>query len=131
MGDLDKATLLTNAVKFLQDPHVKGTPLDKQTEFLERKGLTRDDIQKALQIARATTDEASSDIKDARSSVPPPLPLVPPKQLDLIKNDTRFRWGKFALALVLIGSAGVALSQSIFAVLCCGPLTLIFAEFIG
>ena len=45
-------TVLEQAKKFLEDDEVKNASVDKRIAFLERKGLTSEEIQKILDIAR-------------------------------------------------------------------------------
>jgi hypothetical protein len=41
-------TSIQSAIDFLRDPKVAGAPLTQQIAFLEAKGLSQSDIQKAL-----------------------------------------------------------------------------------
>lgn len=106
--------LLENAVKFLQDPQVRTSSVARQVEFLEGKGLSRSEIEEAMQRAGIN----SGQIQPAVTTPLPPLPTLPPPSLDsgrlaIMQPQSRaFDWGKFALVIALVGSAGMALSQS-------------------
>jgi hypothetical protein len=54
----DRATILENARRFLQEDEVRNAPTDKQIAFLESKGLSRVEIQELLGVSR--NSEASS-----------------------------------------------------------------------
>ena len=109
----DRSALLENAVRFLQDPQVRASSLAKQVAFLESKGLNREEIDEALQKAGVSSGAAGPAVAAAGHSLPPPLPVGPPPVRAI---EDRFNWGKFALMLAVIGSAGAALSQSVFLV---------------
>eukprot|EP00897_Mesotaenium_endlicherianum_P006573 jgi/Mesen1/5944/ME000301S05072 len=68
-----------NAVKFLSHPKVKGSPVKYRRSFLERKGLTADEIDEAFR----------------RVPAPPAPPMAQP-----------LGWGRLVLAAVLLSSAG-------------------------
>lgn len=110
------AQLLDNAVKFLQDPQVRTSNISRQIEFLEKKGLSRAEIEEAMR--RAGISPLGQLQSPSTTQVPPPLPALPPPSLDSARLTAvqlppkTFDWGKFALIIALIGSAGMALSQS-------------------
>lgn len=52
---------IENAVKFLNDPKVKQAPLTKRIAFLEGKGLTKPEIQAALQQAGGESIQISTE----------------------------------------------------------------------
>lgn len=88
---------MVTAVKFLQNPKVRQSPLSQKKAFLERKGLTSDEIQLAVQRAGVTDDPQSSQnvllppqeqpqhpqayantaLVPAQQPLPPPLPVSP------------------------------------------------------
>ncbi|CAB4000777.1 Hypothetical predicted protein [Paramuricea clavata] len=43
---------IETAVKFLQNPRVQETPFSQRKAFLVKKGLTEDEIQKALELSQ-------------------------------------------------------------------------------
>lgn len=110
------AQLLENAVKFLQDPQVRNSNISRRIEFLEKKGLSRAEIEEAMRRAEiGPLDQPQSPFT---TQLPPPLPALPPPPLESTRltavqlQPKAFDWGKFALVIALIGSAGMALSQS-------------------
>jgi peroxin-14 len=46
--------LMASAIKFLSDPQVQEAPLEKRISFLESKGLSQSEIQKALAIVNSS-----------------------------------------------------------------------------
>lgn len=58
------------AVSFLQNPKVQNTPLAKKQEFLQRKGLTNDEIKKACELSGAYQQH------EQQMKIPPPLPIA-------------------------------------------------------
>ncbi|XP_044755716.1 peroxisomal membrane protein PEX14 [Coccinella septempunctata] len=61
--------LVKTAVSFLQNSKVQDTPLAKKQEFLQRKGLTNEEIEKACEISGAYL------LHEQQLRVPPPLPI--------------------------------------------------------
>lgn len=60
-----------NAVKFLQHPKVRGSPVQYRRSFLERKGLTKEEIDEAFRrvpdpAPTATTTPAINQIQDGQ-----------------------------------------------------------------
>ena len=114
-GKMDRAQLLENAVKFLQDPQVRQSEDSRKIGFLEKKGLSKEEIQQALRLAGGSSScNASAGVG---SVAPPPLPAMPPRELVVGhagngRLQRNMDWGKFAIIVALIGSAGIALSQS-------------------
>lgn len=119
---LAKAALLANATNFLQDPQVRTSSLARQIEFLEGKGLTRNEIDEALRAAGVL----SSSTQLSSLPLPPPLPSSPPpplpsmEELDrghkLVPQSEAFNWHRLLLIMALLGSTGMAISQSFIAV---------------
>ncbi|XP_045473881.1 peroxisomal membrane protein PEX14 isoform X1 [Harmonia axyridis] len=62
--------LVRTAVSFLQNPKVQNTPLAKKQEFLQRKGLTNDEIKKACELSGAYQQH------EQQMKIPPPLPIA-------------------------------------------------------
>lgn len=113
--DRRHAQLLENAVRFLQDPQVRASGVARQVEFLQGKGLSRSEIEEAM---RQTGMNPASQVQSVSAAQPPPLPVLPPPSSDnacftvLQPRPVTFDWGRFALVIALVGSAGVALAQS-------------------
>lgn len=112
-----RSNLIDNAVKFLQDPQVRASSLSKQLNFLESKGLTLREVEEAMKRAGVTThnDKVAVIVPSSEEGHPPPLPQSPPP--NRLQLERSFSWGRFLLTLALIGSASVALSQSVLLVL--------------
>ncbi|KAJ0399104.1 hypothetical protein ATCC90586_009355 [Pythium insidiosum] len=52
-----RADMVDNGVKFLRHPNVQATPLSERVSFLEQKGLTKEEIQEAIE--RYQSDDGS------------------------------------------------------------------------
>ncbi|KAI5066901.1 hypothetical protein GOP47_0017429 [Adiantum capillus-veneris] len=60
-----------NAVNFLSHPNVRGTPMVQRFSFLERKGLTREEIEEAFrQCPDPPTSEATKSLARIEGRVP-------------------------------------------------------------
>lgn len=80
----DRRELFRSAVAFLNDPNVSDAPMNKKLEFLQSKGMTQDEINKAIEEAKSngntvsqTSTESSGDVKSSDyiyEALPPPLP---------------------------------------------------------
>ncbi|XP_033763841.1 peroxisomal membrane protein PEX14-like isoform X2 [Pecten maximus] len=78
--------LITTAVKFLQNPKVKQSPLSQKKAFLQRKGLTKEEIDLAVQRAGVGQDDKITQVFPPQSSgqmapysnngAPPPHPVL-------------------------------------------------------
>ncbi|SCV05364.1 LANO_0H05864g1_1 [Lachancea nothofagi CBS 11611] len=83
-GSSDRLELYKSAIAFLNDESVSDAPLSKKIEFLQSKGLTQEEIDKALKEAESNhvvdynTNKAEREFKNEKSAqyeaVPPPLP---------------------------------------------------------
>ncbi|XP_076451238.1 peroxisomal membrane protein PEX14-like [Babylonia areolata] len=92
-SDGPRENLVATAVKFLQNPKVRQSPLSQKKTFLESKGLTSDEIQLAVQRAGVTDEPQPSQngllpsappqafngaaLVPAQQPLPPPLPVSP------------------------------------------------------
>ncbi|KAI4326743.1 hypothetical protein MLD38_032022 [Melastoma candidum] len=116
-----------NAVKFLSHPKVQGSPVIYRRSFLERKGLTKEEIDEAFRRVPdpATSAQAPATNTDAQvksTSNPQPLPsaqalpsastasaggLSPVATL----AQPRFHWthAVFAIGLLAVSGAGTAI----------------------
>lgn len=113
-----------NAVKFLSHPKVRGSPVMYRRSFLERKGLTKEEIDEAF---RRVPDPSSQELA-ARTTVPTqerqsmPLatlqsqspvqtlqhsagPLVTASTAPMVQ-PSRFQWTHLLLALGLLSATG-------------------------
>ncbi|AMD20072.1 HCL079Cp [Eremothecium sinecaudum] len=83
----DRSELLASAVQFLAEPSVKEAPLSKKVEFLQKKGLSEQEIEQALKQSETAGSKMSQDVPlrsqvsnshfrsdDWYEAVPPPLP---------------------------------------------------------
>ncbi|XP_060075113.1 peroxisomal membrane protein PEX14-like [Ylistrum balloti] len=60
--------LISTAVKFLQNPKVKQSPLSQKKAFLQRKGLTKEEIDLAVQRAGVAQDDNVTQVFPPQSS---------------------------------------------------------------
>ncbi|XP_078373966.1 peroxisomal membrane protein PEX14-like isoform X2 [Oculina patagonica] len=61
---------IDTAVKFLQNPKVRETPMSQRKAFLEKKGLKKDEVEEAIRLSGTAADETS----------PPTHPPLPPQR---------------------------------------------------
>lgn len=113
-----------NAVKFLSHPKVRGSPVIYRRSFLERKGLTKEEIDEAF---RRVPDPPSNELpakatvqsQDTRSSPPstvqtqPPVQTLQPTVAPLVTTPTaplvqptRFHWTHMIFAVGLLTATG-------------------------
>lgn len=113
-----------NAVKFLSHPKVRGSPVIYRRSFLERKGLTKEEIDEAF---RRVPDPPSNESPakttvqshDTRSSPPSTIQTVPsvqtlqPTMAPLVTTPTtplvqptRFHWTHMIFAVGLLTATG-------------------------
>lgn len=100
---------INTAVKFLQNPKVRETPVSARKAFLEKKGLSKDEIEEALRVSGTASDEIS---RPSNFPAPPqrgirtpssghasrlPLPPVP--------------WRSYVGAAILGGGIGYTLAH--------------------
>ncbi|CAE6255517.1 unnamed protein product [Arabidopsis arenosa] len=108
---------IQNAIKFLSHPRVKGSPVIHRRSFLERKGLTKEEIDEAFRRVpdpppSSQTTVTSQDGQQAVSTVQPqamqpvvaaPAPLVVTPQAAFL---SRFRWYHAILAVGVLAASG-------------------------
>lgn len=70
--------MVTTAVKFLQNPRVINTPLAQKQKFLQRKGLTFEEIQAACERSGAYQHHQQQQQQNMAPALPPPLSLSVP-----------------------------------------------------
>ncbi|CAL9702865.1 unnamed protein product [Knipowitschia caucasica] len=95
-----REALITTAVKFLQNPKVRQSPLATRKAFLKKKGLTDVEVELALQHSGSTEEVLPL------SPVGPLYP-VPPAHLALGPPSPRgYRWRDYgALTVIMVGIA--------------------------
>ncbi|XP_024396097.1 peroxisomal membrane protein PEX14 isoform X1 [Physcomitrium patens] len=104
-----------NAVNFLSHPKVRSSPIVHRRSFLEKKGLTKEEIDEAF---RRVPDPPSSELATAaaaatgaQASVSSSLPNAPVQSQALVAQKTReLSWGQKLLGLGAILSAGAGAS---------------------
>ncbi|CAK9184219.1 unnamed protein product [Ilex paraguariensis] len=112
-----------NAVKFLSHPKVRGSPVVYRRSFLERKGLTKEEIDEAFRrvpdpaptisnVQPAGTDQdgqmkSSSNIQpqDPSRSLQPAV-VAPPGAISKVGTLSRFHWSHALLAVGLLAVSG-------------------------
>ncbi|XP_063291496.1 peroxisomal membrane protein PEX14 [Pelobates fuscus] len=94
--------LIATAVKFLQNPRVRQSPVSTRKDFLKRKGLTDEEIELALQQSGTAHDDPqplAAAVGVPRHGPPPQLAVQP-------YNPPGSRWKEYgALAIILAGIA--------------------------
>ncbi|KAI3921029.1 hypothetical protein MKX01_036008 [Papaver californicum] len=115
-----------NAVKFLSHPKVRGSPVMYRRSFLEKKGLSREEIDEAFRRVPdppppTTTTPVAIPNQDGQSTLPinsqPQVqaqasqPAVPPPSGVVSKMQARFHWSHAILAIgfLVASGAGTAL----------------------
>ncbi|KAL1203922.1 Peroxisomal membrane protein PEX14 [Cardamine amara subsp. amara] len=112
---------IQNAIKFLSHPRVRGSPVIHRRSFLERKGLTKEEIDEAFRRVpdpppSSQTTVTSQDGQQTVSNVQPqgqtqamqplvaaPAPLVVSPQAAFL---SRFRWYHAILAVGVLAASG-------------------------
>uniref|UniRef100_A0A8C5PNE3 Peroxisomal membrane protein PEX14 n=1 Tax=Leptobrachium leishanense TaxID=445787 RepID=A0A8C5PNE3_9ANUR len=93
---------VATAVKFLQNPRVRQSPVSTRKDFLKRKGLTDEEVELALQQSGTAHD----DPPPMEPAVGVPRPGLPPQLAVQPYNPPRSRWRDYgALAVILAGIA--------------------------
>ncbi|XP_014747365.1 PREDICTED: peroxisomal membrane protein PEX14 isoform X1 [Sturnus vulgaris] len=91
--------VIVTAVKFLQNPRVRQSPLATRRAFLKKKGLTDEEIDLALQQSGTSTDEPPSP-----GAATHPVPAQPPPPV--VYSPPGSRWRDYgALAIIMAGIA--------------------------
>ncbi|CAK9138618.1 unnamed protein product [Ilex paraguariensis] len=112
-----------NAVKFLSHPRVRGSPVIYRRSFLERKGLTKEEIDEAFRrvpdptptISNAPTTVTNQD-SHAKSSanINPQAPsqslqpavVTPAGVISKVGTFSRFHWSHALLAVGVLAASG-------------------------
>ncbi|MCL7040595.1 hypothetical protein MKW94_002435, partial [Papaver nudicaule] len=110
-----------NAVKFLSHPKVRGSPVMYRRSFLEKKGLSREEIDEAFRRVPdppppTTATPAAIPNQDGQSTLPinsqPQVqaqalkPGVPPPSGVVSKMRARFHWSHAILAIGFLAASG-------------------------
>ncbi|XP_008787960.2 peroxisomal membrane protein PEX14-like [Phoenix dactylifera] len=113
-----------NAVKFLSHPRVQGSPIIHRRSFLERKGLTKEEIDEAFRrvpdpppnatsveaatINRAVQPKSSTGLQP-QASVQTPQPAAAPASgvpVATSLQKSRFHWSHALLATGVLAASG-------------------------
>ncbi|KAJ6339809.1 hypothetical protein OIU77_007700 [Salix suchowensis] len=115
-----------NAVKFLSHPNVRGSPVMYRRSFLEKKGLTKKEIDEAFRrvpdltpSTQATSSSQEGQVKSTPNVQPPapeqtlqPVAAAPAGVISTMRTLTRqqFHWhhAVFAVGLLAVSGAGTA-----------------------
>lgn len=114
--DKIREEIVENAVNFLRNPNVAGTPLARRVAFMKRKGMTSKEIDTALARAAATTGGAPS--QQAAPALPPTLPPrvqaygVPQQQQPLMMPPQQSGVGWVPLIGASMLAAGLGIGAS-------------------
>ncbi|KAI9230726.1 MAG: peroxisomal membrane anchor protein conserved region-domain-containing protein [Piptocephalis tieghemiana] len=110
--------LVQSAVRFLQDPKVQSSPLAKKVAFLESKGLTSAEVERALALTSGSASSSSTETSAPStaltttappSSFPgPPPPAGYPGQVLTMPPPPRPRmtWKDYFILITLLGGVG-------------------------
>ncbi|XP_063001583.1 peroxisomal membrane protein PEX14 [Elgaria multicarinata webbii] len=94
-----REALIVTAVKFLQNPRVRHSPLATRRSFLKKKGLTDEEVDLALQQS-GTAKEEPQPLSLSTQLVPNPPPHLAPY------SPPSSRWRDYgALAIIMAGIA--------------------------
>ncbi|XP_074316902.1 peroxisomal membrane protein PEX14 isoform X2 [Silene latifolia] len=109
-----------NAIKFLSHPRVRGSPVLHRRNFLEKKGLTKEEIDEAFRRvpdpSPATTSGQTSTHQDAQAGLATnaavqapvqlmqPVAAAPPGVMSTMTR--RFHWSHAVLAIGLLAMSG-------------------------
>ena len=86
----DRQDLIETAIRFLNNPKVKPTPIESKKLFLSKKGLSESEINAAIQRSESTS--TTQQIIHAQTETVPQIPVIPKKDsiwnkiLSLFKN---------------------------------------------
>ncbi|KAL2492703.1 Peroxisomal membrane protein PEX14 [Abeliophyllum distichum] len=103
-----------NAVKFLSHPNVRGSPVIYRRSFLERKGLTKEEIDEAFRRVPDQTPAVTTTQPVATSQAPSniqqqaPIQTLQPAPAGSISNIGRFSRFHWSHALLAVGFLAVS-----------------------
>lgn len=85
--------MVENGLRFLQHPNVQSTPLSERVSFLEGKGMTKEEIQEAIDRhqKRGTSDTASLPVQEAIQQQQVPFSMMNAAvPMQMIRNRVRY-----------------------------------------
>ncbi|XP_045912892.1 peroxisomal membrane protein PEX14 isoform X1 [Micropterus dolomieu] len=95
-----REALITTAIKFLQNPKVRQSPLATRKAFLKKKGLTDEEVELAIQRSGSTEEVLPM------SPVGPPHPFHATQLAPAPHNPAGYRWRDYgALTIIMVGIA--------------------------
>ncbi|KAK4779334.1 hypothetical protein SAY86_006862 [Trapa natans] len=110
-----------NAVKFLSHPKVRGSPVMYRRSFLEKKGLTKEEIDEAFRrvpdpspTVQAAQDAPAKTVSNAQAQaigqVPQATTPAPAGVASTHVSGPRFHWthALYAIGIVAVSGAGTA-----------------------
>lgn len=113
---MDRSELVSNAVQFLQDSSVKHTPLPNRIAFLEKKGLSSEEIDSALKqtgLDRPNpVDQFSGPTAQQGQTQPSAARSGPPERLAKLATSNGVSWSKLVIYTALLSSTVVAVGRS-------------------
>lgn len=96
-----RESVIQSAVDFLKDPRVQSSPLANKVAFLEKKGLTSQEIEEAMSRANGKQPTQNQNQNQNYPMMPPPLPPpLPPQKKGLFSN---LDWKDMFIGLVVAG----------------------------
>ncbi|KAK1299346.1 Peroxisomal membrane protein PEX14 [Acorus calamus] len=109
-----------NAVKFLSHPKVRGSPVIYRRSFLEKKGLTKDEIDEAFRrvpdppsnvtsVEAATSNQAGQPKTSASLQTQVPTQASPVNAVSVVPKpqQPKFQWSYFFVAIGALAASGV------------------------
>lgn len=124
-----REALIQNAVKFLKDPSVQSSPISGRISFLEKKGLSKDEINRALELAGLQRSPAGEEEEQGNNTgsmrqlasqltSAPPLPTKAPSlALKSLATSEGFSWSRTLLYIAVTSGLLAAVRNSPAAVL--------------
>ncbi|KAM7412131.1 hypothetical protein PAMA_021878 [Pampus argenteus] len=95
-----RESLITTAIKFLQNPKVRQSPLATRKAFLKKKGLTDEEIDLAIQRSGSTEEVLPL------STLGPPHPVYATQLATVPHSPAGYRWRDYgALTIIMVGIA--------------------------
>lgn len=107
-----------NAVKFLSHPKVRGSPVIYRRSFLERKGLTKEEIDEAFRrvpdsppavsTAQPAVSNPDVQLKSSANNQPQGQPTAPAPAISKmgVLSPSRYHWSQALLAIGLLAVSG-------------------------
>lgn len=113
---MDRTELISNAIQFIQDPSVQSTPLTSRVAFLERKGLSNEEIDSVLAKLNLERPGKPSTPTATSSTYQPQQPTSitngPPARLQKMALERSFNWTKVLFYVALATGTAVTLGKS-------------------